>query len=680
MKKMRHGRRHLRRHGRHRFLCQRPADLFVRAFAVRPADLHDKRPESAAARIRIEVALLHQNDGGIPPSFANGLREVVPLRPIHPETVHVHHVEILQLARRSESKRVGFVEGRAFGLGGFQGAGEERPGADAVLSSKRPAVPVAPVRHVRGYHGKSMDAHLVVAGQDVSFPLVSGKIDLSSLAVFFSLVASVHVGHVDHLRPQPEVLLDGEVQRQHVPAPGRPAGLTYHGSSAPQHPHQPSVPLLVHLDAAQVRLSQRSRVLVRVRAVELLLPELPGPQQPVMVQKLAPGADARGGVRPSQRTPGATSVPGVDPYAFVFHVLAHVHAAPPRHESDVGVVPAPHPRLGAVLLQKMLVYPHKVQTPRPDSRHRPFVHTLPIFRVFLTRRSRVAHAAQEYLLGVVRVRKRGHRAADEPRRLHGFLQPPSLVHVSRIHLKARPRSRPQHLVKGREESFQSRGDDVLVVALAQPLRRGYGHGSVEALLLERQPLTEISPEHRPFRAFPGRGLEHRLARVEPDPHVASLLDDPGRQPRPASDVRDQKRTRRVHRPQHEEVQRALRQLSLDLVVLRRVPPRLADVVVRVRVAAASILRPRDPGSRARPGLRPSSLTHGGRPAQCRLNLLETRKMHLEMENAPRRDLFYPDCSARARLKARTRVSARGCASRDLTRERVATPVRPTHRR
>ena len=101
----------------------------------------------------------------------------------------------------------------------------------------------------------------------------------------------------------------------------------------------------------------------------------------------------------------------------------------------------------------------------------------------------------------------------------------------------------------------------------------------------------------------------------PDPHPMSA---------------DQKRTRRVHRLKHEEVQRARRQLRLDLVVLRRVPPRLADVVVRVRVAAASILRPRDPGSRARPVMRPSPLTHGGRSAQCRLNLLETRKTRPDM--------------------------------------------------
>ena len=73
---------------------------------------------------------------------------------------------------------------------------------------------------------------------------------------------------------------------------------------------------------------------------------------------------------------------------------------------------------------------------------------------------------------------------------------------------------------------------------------------------------------------------------------------------------DEQRADALSRLQHQQIQRAFRQLALDLVVLRGVSRRLVAVVVRVRVAAAFILRPLgDPGTGVAPGMNPRALGH-----------------------------------------------------------------------
>ena len=92
--------------------------------------------------------------------------------------------------------------------------------------------------------------------------------------------------------------------------------------------------------------------------------------------------------------------------------------------------------------------------------------------------------------------------------------------------------------------------------------------------------------------------------------MSPRLDDLGGEPGPAPDVRYEQRSDALSRLQHEQIQRAFRQLALDLVVLRGVSRRLVAVVVRVRVAAAFILRPLgDPGTGVAPGMNPRALGH-----------------------------------------------------------------------
>jgi hypothetical protein len=78
--------------------------------------------------------------------------------------------------------------------------------------------------------------------------------------------------HVDEIGPDSEVLLDGEIQREHVPTARRPALLSNQGSGASQHPRQSPVPLLVHLDAAKT--GWRIFHPVIVNAVVLVVPVL----------------------------------------------------------------------------------------------------------------------------------------------------------------------------------------------------------------------------------------------------------------------------------------------------------------------------------------------------------------------------------------------------------------------
>ena len=180
-----------------------------------------------------------------------------------------------------------------------------------------------------------------------------------------------------------------------------------------------------------------------------------------MVQELEPRSDARGRVRPPERTPRAPVTESVDSQvlaAYLMHLTLQLMVA--MVQVPILVLRTPlgqrHRRNGTRHWETL--HPFRLNAKemvRPGNKFGQGIGSFlgvsllepgPIPFVVLVRGPRVPHAAQEYLLGVVRVRKRRHRAAEESRRLHGSFHPSRLPDVPRVHLQARPRARPQHRV------------------------------------------------------------------------------------------------------------------------------------------------------------------------------------------------------------------------------------------